>query len=171
MFLSLTCTLYRILWRWSCWKEWCSTSPDPSFNYVRQLAVVTLCVCLSVCRKAFNSIKAQTSRATLQAGRWTGRPRMRRRTLPVRVLNDDKMSEEEDEETSTDNSEDVDESDPTDHSSGKTVRCALLLWCEQQLQICLMVLNNVTVLFFIRWAWWRPNTKNVSEQQIYQLRK
>lgn len=52
---------------------------------------------------------------------------MRRRTLPVRVLNDDKMSEEEDEETSTDNSEDVDESDPTDHSSGTTVRCALLL--------------------------------------------
>lgn len=50
---------------------------------------------------------------------------MRRRTLPVRVLNDDKMSEEEDEETSTDNSEDVDESDPTDHSSGTTVRFAL----------------------------------------------
>ncbi|XP_036960839.1 uncharacterized protein LOC119023197 isoform X2 [Acanthopagrus latus] len=103
-----------------CWaKVLCGIRPN---CLLYRLLVTLLALPSSLCSKqvfstAFSSIKAQTSRATLQPGRWTGRPRMRRRTLPVQAVNDDNMSEEEDEDTSTDNSEDVDESDPTEHSS------------------------------------------------------
>ncbi|XP_073327210.1 uncharacterized protein [Pagrus major] len=104
----------------SCWaKALGGIRPN---SILHRLLLTLLALPSSLCRtqvfaKAFSSIKAETSKATPQPGSWTGRPHMRRRKLPVQAFNDGEKNEEEDEETSTDSSEGVEDSDRTEHSS------------------------------------------------------